>query len=173
MAGHSTNHIIPSYCHLPVDCRRLGDRYGSHGSCKLNLILSNLYPCPVVTRFKTHCIGHSTTRCGAGSISAGEQFSASVWYWCQTSIAWNGQLLICCGNSSIENQKRLENLSYWPYVISKLADYHSPLSGQLDVRPAVGWQALTFNGLLRSELYNWFHPIQLSHYFCSGLNAAF
>ena len=28
------NHIIPSYCYLPVGCRSLGDRYGSLGSYK-------------------------------------------------------------------------------------------------------------------------------------------
>ena len=28
------NHIIPSYCHLPVSCRNLGDRCVSLGSCK-------------------------------------------------------------------------------------------------------------------------------------------
>ena len=34
MTERNSNHIIPSYCHLPVSCRRLVDRYGSLGSCK-------------------------------------------------------------------------------------------------------------------------------------------
>ena len=30
----NANHIIPSYCYLPVSCRSLVDRCGSSGSCK-------------------------------------------------------------------------------------------------------------------------------------------
>ena len=30
----NANHIILSYCHLTVTCRRTVDRYGSHGGCK-------------------------------------------------------------------------------------------------------------------------------------------
>ena len=30
----NTNHIIPSYCYLPVSCRNLVHRCGSLGSCK-------------------------------------------------------------------------------------------------------------------------------------------
>ena len=30
----NVNHIIPSYCHLPVSYRSLRDRCGSLGSCK-------------------------------------------------------------------------------------------------------------------------------------------
>ena len=33
LTEHNANHIIPSYCHLPVSCRSLFDRCGSIGSC--------------------------------------------------------------------------------------------------------------------------------------------
>ena len=35
--GVYANHIILSYCHSPVDCRSLVDRYGSPGSFKPNI----------------------------------------------------------------------------------------------------------------------------------------
>ena len=34
LTERSANHIIPSYCYLPVSCRSLVDRCGSPGSCK-------------------------------------------------------------------------------------------------------------------------------------------
>ena len=34
LTEHNANHIIPSYCYLPVSCRSLVDRCGSPGSCK-------------------------------------------------------------------------------------------------------------------------------------------
>ena len=34
MTERNANHIIPSYCYLPVSCRSLVDRCGSPGSCK-------------------------------------------------------------------------------------------------------------------------------------------
>ena len=37
----NVNHIIPSYCHLPVSCRSLVDRCGSLGSCKPQIYFFN------------------------------------------------------------------------------------------------------------------------------------
>ena len=34
LTERNANHIIPSYCHLPVSCRSLVDRCGCLGSCK-------------------------------------------------------------------------------------------------------------------------------------------
>ena len=37
----NANHIIPSYCHLPVCCRSLVHRYGSLRSCKPHIYFFN------------------------------------------------------------------------------------------------------------------------------------
>ena len=39
LTERNANHIIPSYCHLPVICTSLVDRYGYLGSCKLQMYL--------------------------------------------------------------------------------------------------------------------------------------
>ena len=39
MTEHNANHIIPSYCHLPVSWGSLVDRCGSLGSCKPQIYL--------------------------------------------------------------------------------------------------------------------------------------
>ena len=37
---HNANHIILSFCHLPVSCRILVDQCGSLGDCKLQIFFS-------------------------------------------------------------------------------------------------------------------------------------
>ena len=42
----------------------------------------------------------------------------------------------------------------WPHITPKLTEWSFTfVCGQLDIRPAVGWQALNINGLLRPELF--------------------
>ena len=43
LTERNANHIIPSYCHRSVSCRRIVDRYGPLGSCKPQIKKKNVY----------------------------------------------------------------------------------------------------------------------------------
>ena len=54
MAERNVNLIIPSYCHLPVNCRNLVDRCGSLGSCEPQIKFLNLIELLTNCEFRKH-----------------------------------------------------------------------------------------------------------------------
>ena len=70
-------------------------------------------------------------------------------------VAWVflNKLLICSINPGLESQQLLGGSTCWPHVTPKHTRWSfTSVCGQVDLRLAIGWQVLAFNGLYNLEI---------------------